>query len=167
MKFIKRNYNYLLFSFFFMSILAWFLEMGYSLVVREKFVLPGAWYGPYCPIYGLTFILLLAVFRKKDNIIFNILKVAITVTTMEYVISFISGEIFNNVIWDYSNRFLNLNGRVCLEMSTMFTIMGIIILYIFEPITRRLYIRFRDYIKYINIVLSIFLIIDIIITLVK
>ena len=167
MKFIKRNYNYLLFSFFFMSILAWFLEMGYSLVVRGKFVLPGAWYGPYCPIYGLTFILLLAVFRKKDNIIFNILKVAITVTAMEYVISFISGEIFNNVIWDYSNRFLNLNGRVCLEMSTMFTIMGIIILYIFEPITRRLYIRFRDYIKYINIVLSIFIIIDITITLVK
>lgn len=167
MKFIKRNYNYLLFSFFFISIIAWFLEMGYSLVIRNKFVLPGAWFGPYCPIYGLTFLLLLAVFRKKDNIIFNILKIAITVTVMEYVISYISGEIFNNVIWNYSNKLLNLNGRVCLEMSTIFTIMGTVMMYIFEPTTRRIYIKFERYIKYTNIILSIGMILDIIITLFK
>jgi len=165
MKFIKRNKNYLIFSFFLVSIICWLLEMGYSLVVREKFVLPGAWYGPYCPIYGLTFLLLLAVFRKKDNILFNILKIAITVTVMEYIISFLSGEVFNNVIWDYSNKFLNINGRVCLEMSLIFTIMGTIFMYIFEPMTRRLYIKLEDYIKPINIVLIIIICIDMFVTL--
>ncbi len=167
MKYIKENYNYLLFSFFFISIIAWVLEMGYSLVVRNKFVVPGAWYGPYCPIYGLTFLLLLGVFRKKDNIILNILKIAVTVTVMEYFISFVSGEIFNNVIWDYSNKMVNLNGRVCLEMSTIFTIMGSLMMYIFVPTTKKIYLRFKDYIKYSNIIFSVGMFIDIVITLIK
>lgn len=167
MKFIKRNYNYLIFSFFLMSIICWFLEMGYSLIVRGKFVLPGAWYGPYCPIYGLTFLILLAIFRRKDNIVINILKIAFSVTIMEYVISFISGEIFNNVIWDYSDKFLNLNGRVCLEMSTIFTIMGLIMMYMLEPIVRRLYIKLGNYVKYVNIVLSIVFVIDMLFTFLK
>lgn len=167
MKYLKRDYNYLIFSFFLMSIISWLLEMGYSLVIRGKFVLPGAWYGPYCPIYGLTFLLLLAVFRRKDNVFFNIIKIAITVTVMEYIISFISGEIFNNVIWDYSNKFMNLNGRVCLEMSLMFTIMGTIFMYVFEPLTRRLYLKFGSSVKYVNIVLSIILIVDMIFTFMK
>ena len=167
MKYLKRDYNYLIFSFFLMSIISWLLEMGYSLVIRGKFVLPGAWYGPYCPIYGLTFLLLLAVFRRKDNIFFNIIKIAITVTVMEYIISFISGEIFNNVIWDYSNKFMNLNGRVCLEMSLMFTIMGTIFMYVFEPLTRRLYLKLGSSVKYVNIVLSIILIVDMIFTFMK
>ncbi len=167
MKYLKRNYNYLIFSFFLISIACWFLEMGYSLVVRSKLVLPGAWYGPYCPIYGLTFLLLLAVFRKKDNVFLNIIKIAITVTVMEYIISFISGELFNNVIWDYSNKFMNINGRVCLEMSLIFTIMGTIFMYVFEPITRRLYLRLGNSVRYVNIVLIIILIVDMVFTFIK
>ena len=167
MKYIKKNYNYLLFSFFFISILFWFFEMGYSLIIRNKFVLPGAWYGPYCPIYGLTFLILLALFRKKNNFIINFFKVAICVTVMEYIISFISGEIFNNVIWDYSNKFLNINGRVCLEMSSIFTIAGLLMMYIFVPTTKKIYLKVEKYVKYTNIIFSIGMIIDILITLIK
>ena len=165
MKYIKNNYNYLLFSFFLVSIICWFLEIGYSLIIRNKFVLPGAWYGPYCPIYGLTFIILLAMFRKEDNVILNILKIAITVTLMEYFVSFISEIIFNNVIWDYSNKILNINGRVCFEMSTLFTVGGIIMMYTFVPVTKKLYDELDDIVNYMNIFFSVILLIDIIATL--
>ena len=37
MKELKRNYEYVIFSFFMMSIICWFLEMLYSLIVRSKF----------------------------------------------------------------------------------------------------------------------------------
>ena len=167
MKYLKNNYNYLIFSFFFMSITCWLLEILYSLIARSKFVLPGAWYGPYCPIYGLTFLILLTVFRRKDNIIINALKIIVAATVMEYIISFISGEIFNNVIWDYSNKFLNINGRVCLEMSLIFTILGLVMMYIFEPIVQKIYFRFENYIKYSNIILIIILIVDMTITFMK
>lgn len=167
MKFIKRNYNYLIFTFFFVSIMCWFLEIGYSLIVRDKFVLPGVWYGPYCPIYGLCFVVLLLVVKKKDNFILNIVKTFIIATVIEYSISFISDKFFNDIIWDYSNRFLNINGRVCLDMSLMFTVLGLIMIYVIEPITDKIYKNFKDYIKYTNIVFAIGFICDVLYTLIK
>ena len=158
MKYLKRDYEYIIFSFFTMSIISWVLEIIYSLVLRGKFILPGAWYGPYCPIYGLTFVLLLLFFKRKDNFFVNAIKIIITVTVMEYVISFISDKLFNNIIWD---------GRICLEMSTIFTIMGLITMYCVEPICRNLYVKLGNYVKSINIILSIIIIIDIILTFMK
>ena len=163
---MKKSFNYLLFCFFLVSIIFWFIEICYSLILRNQFVLPGAWYGPYCPIYGLAFVLILLVFKKKGNVILNILKIAITVTVMEYVISFISEKLYNNIIWDYSERFLNLNGRVCLGMSLLFTITGIFMMYVFEPIIEKLYNKLGKSTKYIIIILSIIMIIDMIITLI-
>ncbi len=163
---IKKNYNYLLFSFFLVSILFWFVEMGYSLVVRNKLVFPGAWYGPYCPIHGLAFVLLLIIYKKDGNIFFNILKIAVTVTVVEYLIAFISEEFFNHRIWNYSNKFMNLQGRVCLEMSTLFTITGVIGMLVLEPLVKKIYDKLGRSVKYINIVLSIIMIIDMIVTLV-
>lgn len=153
MKFIKRNYNYLIFSFFFVSIMCWGLEVGYSLIIRNKLAFPGIWRGPYCPIYGLTFIFAFLVVNKKDNILLNLLKIGLIVTTIEYITAFISDEMFNNVIWDYSDKFLNLNGRICLEMSLLFTVLGMFVIYILEPILRRIYIKIEEYIKIINIIL--------------
>ena len=166
MKSNKKEFNYLLFSFFLVSILFWFIEIGYSLIFRSKFVLPGAWYGPYCPIYGLAFALILLVFKKNGNVFLNVLKIAITVTVMEYVISFISEVVWNNIIWDYSDKFLNLNGRICLEMSLTFTIIGILMIYFLEPLIKKLYKKMGKSTKYINIILCIIMIIDMIITLI-
>ncbi len=165
MKYIKENFNYLLFSFFLISIFFWFVEIGYSLIIRHKLVFPGAWYGPYCPIYGFTFFIIYLVFRKEDHILINIIRIAITVTVMEYIISFISDTFYHHIIWDYSNKFMNLNGRVCLEMSTIFTITGILSMYTIVPVTKYLYQKLEKNVTYINIILSIFMAIDMIITL--
>lgn len=165
MKHIKKDYKFLLFSFFLVSIIFWFVEIIYSLIFRNIFVLPGVWYGPYCPIYGLAFVLIMLVFKKNGNIFFNILKIALTVTITEYVISYISEKTFNNIIWNYSDKFLNLNGRICLEMSLVFTFAGIIMMYLLAPIIEKLYKKLGKSTKYINIVLSILMLIDMIITL--
>lgn len=162
---MKKNFNYILFSFFLTSIIFWFIEIIYSLIFRNRFVLPGVWYGPYCPIYGLTFVLLLFIFKKNGNFILNVIKIALTVSVMEYIISFISEKTFNNIIWNYSDKFLNLNGRICLEMSFAFTIAGVIMMYLFVPITEKIYNKFSGIIKYTNIILSIIMIIDMVITL--
>lgn len=163
LKFVKRYFDYIIFSFFFISISAWFLEIIYSLVVRSKFVLPGCISGPWCPIYGVCFLVLLLLVNNKDNRIKNIIKIFLIVTIIEYISSYISGEIFNNVIWDYSGKFLDINGRVCLEMSLIFTIMGYIMLYYIEPWIRRLYIYIGYKVKMINLILASIFIIDILV----
>lgn len=162
----KKNFNYLLFSFFLVSIFFWFIEILYSLIFRSKFVLPGAWYGPYCPIYGLAFVLILLVFKKNGNFILNVLKIALTVTVTEYILSFISDKVFNRIIWDYSDKFLNLNGRVCLEMSLIFTIAGLLMMYLLVPIIEKIYKKLGKSTKYINIILSIIMIIDMLVTMI-
>lgn len=157
-KFVKRYFEYLIFSFFSVSICAWLIEIIYSLILRFKFVLPGTLTGPWCPIYGSTFILLLLFVENKDNRIYNFIKIFIIATIIEYISSYISDEIFNNVIWDYSNKFLNINGRVCLEMSLIFAIGGYFLMYYIEPLIRRIYLRLDRKIKVINnIFISVFL----------
>ena len=157
-KFIKRYFDYLVFSFFSVSIGAWFIEILYSLIFRLKFVLPGTLTGPWCPIYGTTFLLLLFLVENKDNRIYNFIKIFLIATIVEYISSYISGEIFHNVIWDYSDRILNINGRVCLEMSFIFAIVGYIFMYYLEPFLRRKYIDLGRKVKVMNtICVSLFL----------
>ena len=163
---IKKDTNYLIFSFFMISIFCWILEVIYSLIDRSKLVYPGSWYGPYCPIYGLTFVLLILIIDKKKNIFINIIKTFITVVIMEYIIAFISEKILDKKIWNYTNEFLNIDGRVCLKMSIIFTILGLFLVYVVDPILKKVFVHIRK-VKIINIIFSILFIIDIIFTLIK
>ena len=42
--------------------------------------------------------------------------------------------LFKTRWWDYSKRFMNINGRVCLLNSTLFGIMSIVVVYIIHPV---------------------------------
>ena len=166
LKFIKKYKDYLVFSFFSLSIMCWLLEMLYSVIFRFKFVLPGAWFGPYCPIYGLSFVLLLLFINKKNSFVLNFVKIFLLVSIVEYIISYISSEVFNNVIWDYSNDFLNINGRICLEMSLSFTLLGVFYVYVIDPILRRFYIKSSDKFRFLNRFLIIIFCVDILVKLI-
>lgn len=160
-KFICRYWKYIIFSFFVISIGAWFLEILYSLVVREKFVLPGTLSGPWCPIYGTTFLILLFFVESKDSRIYNFVKIFVIASIVEYLSSFISGEIFHNVIWDYSNRFININGRICFGMSFLFGIMGYVMMYYIEPRIRRVFLFLNQKVTIFNILFTSLFILDI------
>lgn len=163
MKFLKRNYNYIIFSFFMVSIGSWFLEILFSLILKEKIVFPGTLSGPWCPIYGTTFLFLLLFIRKKDSKILNFIKVFVIATLIEYISSYISGEIFHHVIWDYTGYFLNINGRVCFEMSMLFGIMGYLMIYFIEPFLRRYYLKLGRKVTKINFLFLILFISDILV----
>jgi uncharacterized membrane protein len=36
-------------------------------------------------------------------------------TVLEYVASFVMEKLFGTLFWDYSNKALNLRGRICLQ----------------------------------------------------
>ena len=159
----KKEHSYLFFSFFIVSFICWVLELLYSLVFRDAFVLPGVMLGPYLPIYGSTFVLLELCLRKKDNIMNNFLKTGIIAAIMEYVVSFISDTVFNHIIWDYSDSFMNLHGRICLEMTMIFTLLGLSLYYLLDPILRKIYVRFEKGIKVFNKIMIVVFVLDIIV----
>ena len=110
------------------SLLGYIVEVLYGLITkgviesRQSFL-----YGPFCGIYGLGAILMVLPFKKhtKANRLEIFFGSAIIGCVVEYFISWF-GETFMQIKWwDYSNYFLNINGRVCLYFGIFWGILGI------------------------------------------
>lgn len=126
--------EYLLY-FFVYSFLGWIIETIYAIFVHGYFVKRGFLYGPICPIYGfgaVALILLTKKIYKKPFIKFLIATIAFTV--FEYVVSVILEILFGLRWWDYSDDFLNIQGRISLIYSLFWGLIGWVLLEKLHPI---------------------------------
>ena len=48
------------------------------------------------------------------------------------------GKLFGSVFWDYSEKPLNLQGRICLQYSLYWGFLGLLLIYVLDPATVRL-----------------------------
>lgn len=159
--------NELFLYYFIYSILGWVAEMIYCRLCDGKWTDRGFLYGPYCPIYGVGGILVLVFLEPiSKNVLLVFLLAMVLTTILEYFTSFLMEKIFDAKWWDYSERLLNINGRVCLLNSILFGLLGIIITYIIHPYIQKIlgYIP-QEYIHYIINILIIILCIDFTLTL--
>lgn len=168
-KIIKKifdNKEYLIFSFFIISIISWFGELEYGYLIKHRASFPGVLYGPWCPIYGTAFIFLYIFTKNEKNKFYQIISIFITVILVEYFSSFVCEILFKKVAWDYTNYPLDISGRICLHMSLLFTIIGYIFMYYVEPAIKRIFNKFKNP-KYINILFIVLFLIDLTITLIS
>lgn len=115
------------------SVLGYILETLFALVMYGKLESrQGFLYGPVCPIYGVGAVIMIVALQKfKKNGYTIFLGGIIVGSVVEYFISW-CGEVFLNVRWwDYSGRFLNINGRICLLYSIYW---GIIAIYLMKSL---------------------------------
>lgn len=85
-------------------------------------------HGPWLPVYGFGGLIIYYVSSKVSNSFFLLFIINfILCGFIEYFISFLEEKIWNNRWWDYSNKFLNINGRICLLSLTFFGVMGSLI----------------------------------------
>ena len=147
------------------SIIGWILEVLYTLITKKKFVNRGFLIGPYCPIYGSGLLIILFLYYVELNFIIKFLVIAILCSVLEYITSYIMEKIFNARWWDYTNDFLNINGRVCLETFIEFGLAGTLGLYFLHPLVLKLIESFNLGVIYIiSIVLFIIIVTDIFIS---
>lgn len=126
----------------------------------------GFLYGPFCPIYGVgavAMILGLQYFKKNNYTLF--FGGFLIGSIVEYIISFIGEVIFNVKWWDYSNNFLNINGRVCFLFSLFWGLLALYLMDHFNVLVDKMLDKIDEkfsphLVKTIIIVLTIFLIID-------
>ena len=120
------------------SFLGWCLETFYAFTVHGYFVKRGFLYGPVCPIYGFGAILL--IWNLKNVKGGNFIKFWISMivfTVFEYIASFALEAIFNQRWWDYSNDFMNLQGRICLTFSIIWGFAGILFINHIHPFIKK------------------------------
>ena len=141
------------------SVLGYILETLFALVMYGKLESrQGFLYGPVCPIYGVGAVIMIVALQKFKKNGYSIFLGGIIVgSIVEYFISWF-GEVFLNIRWwDYTGKFLNINGRICLLYSFYWGVIAIYLMKSLNPSVDKLINFFR---KRINIKLSRVLIIS-------
>ncbi len=122
-------------DFIFYSFLGWIWESFYCTIQEKEWQDRGFLFGPICPIYGFSVIivkLLALLFPQIQNGnmpawgIFLICSIGSAV--MEYTTSWFLEKRFHMLWWDYSMMPLNLHGRICLFASVGFGVAGIVVI---------------------------------------
>lgn len=123
----------ILMDFVFFSIIGFISEVIYCSLNKRKS--GKALYGPWCPLHGLGGLLIISVVSHVPENMFIIYLVSVLVASFtEYLVSVILEMIFDMKWWDYSFKKFNLNGRICLENSLLFGVLGILIFYFYLPL---------------------------------
>ena len=141
---LPRAYLYFIYFIVF-TFIGWLIETAYSFYSLGHFTKRGFLYGPLCPIYGWGAIILIMFFStyKKKNFKLFIYS-AIIFTLFEYLVSFGMEALFSLKWWDYTEEFMNLNGRVSIFYSFAWGIIAILVINFIYPFFK----------KKINLVLS-------------
>ncbi len=105
-----------------------------------------------------------AISKKSNSIIIKFISMTIIFTIFEYIVSLVFELIFGLRWWDYTNEFLNLNGRICLAFSIVWGIGAIMFVKFIYPPLQNIINKLRKKIPkhFINVVLVIFLIITLV-----
>ena len=116
------------------SILGWIVECTDVLIESGKLMNRGFLIGPYCPIYGCGAILFVVFLEKylDDPLVFIILAMFIC-SVLEYFTSWAMEKLFKARWWDYSDKKLNINGRICVTNMIAFGLGGAILMYLIHP----------------------------------
>ena len=120
----------LIIEMFLFSILGWMIEVSLQFIQFKKFVNRGYLIGPYCPIYGCGVVAITESVKyiKADASATEIFLIGLIICgAWEYFISWCMEKLFHARWWDYSNRPMNLNGRIWIGNLILFGMGSVII----------------------------------------
>lgn len=126
--------NYFLY-FIIIAICGWIMEVTLQLIQKHKFADRGFLIGPYCPIYGCGALLITFCLTDLEKHPLALFCTAVVICgVLEYGTSYLMEKIFHARWWDYSNSKYNINGRICAETLIPFGILGMILIYLVNPL---------------------------------
>ena len=155
----------LFFYFIIYSFLGYIIETIYGIITmgvfqsRQSFL-----YGPFCGIYGIAavFIIFFSKYFNKNTFTLFLGGCLIGSAT-EYIISFLLEVFLDTNWWNYSNYFLNINGRICLLYTAFWGALTVFLIRYLNPLIEKICKKIFQKIPY-RIIKRIILIIIIFIT---
>lgn len=107
----------------------------------------GIFYGPMTTVYGVGIIAIILlnkyVFRKlKCNIVLKLIiefiLLSITLTLIEYLGGNILNMLFDIDMWNYSRKAFNFGKYICLELSLIWGVLGLLYIHLFKKFTDKI-----------------------------
>ncbi len=153
------NFMYYLKFFFLFSILGHFIE-SFFYSSGESGILLGWW----TPIYGIGTLIILFIHKYLDKLKLNKpLKVitlffacAIFLCLIEAVGGYLIKWLFNIELWNYSNHKFHIGKYTSLEMSLLWGLSSILLIYYLKPLCDKFINKIPNYYVYILSFLLVF-----------
>ena len=129
--------------FFSYSFLGWCIEVTLKYIQYHRFINRGFFTGPICPIYGTGAVLItvvvggLAPLERSYGTTFAISFLLCGL--VEYLTSYLMEKRFHARWWDYSQKPMNLHGRVWIGNLILFGLGGVAIIHLINPPLNRLF----------------------------
>lgn len=148
--------KYYINSFLLYSMIGFLLE-----TTLKTFFFPhmnnGIMFGPWIPVYGLGCCLIIVIMRFvfnriKVNRIIKIFLVFLfsffLLTLLEWVGGILIELLFHRIFWDYSDLKFNFGHYIALEMSLIWGIMSLFIIYLVKPCVDWLIKKIPSFVTY-------------------
>ena len=159
----KMSFYELFYIFIFGCVFGYVVEVLWSFYRHHIFINHTALViGPFDIVYGISaMVLSLTLYKYRNGNFFKLLfKAFIIGTVLEYLFSLTMEKISGFVAWDYSDYFLNINGRVCLRYSIFWGLLGVLWIKYVYPMVATFISKFNkvkaSYLMYFLIVFMIF-----------
>lgn len=129
-----KNFDFYCILFFTLAFMGWLWEILLYFFTEHAFINRGVYKGPYLPIYGVGgMVLYLLLHRMKERPWLVFLSSLVLCSVLEYFTGWFLEMRFGLRWWDYSDHFMNINGRICLLGALVFGIGGTILVCLFIP----------------------------------
>lgn len=170
---IKIPFGHYFWIFLIVSVIGTYYEEGLY-IVRHLFKYgtfaysrrSGLFWGPINPVYGIGACMnLFLLGRKKKSKINIFIWSSIIGGVAEYILSFIQEHLVGTTSWDYSSKFLNIQGRTTITFMIAWGLFGLISITWLYPKISHLLMKIKSHIYCIlTSILFIFIFFDMFIT---
>ncbi len=132
-----QQVSYLVILFFIYSVGGWCMEVVLKYIQYHRFINRGFLQGPYCPIYGagVVFItVMVGLFSGVESSVGTTFVISfVDCGILEYFVSYYMEKRFHARWWDYSQKPMNLHGRIWIGNLVLFGIGGTLVIEVTNP----------------------------------
>lgn len=136
---------HLILLFFTYSIAGWCMEVTLKYFQFHRFINRGFLTGPWLPIYGSGCGLITVVVDSLSAVEFGIgTTFAISFLlcgVLEYMVSFVLEKRYHARWWDYSQKPMNLHGRIWIGNLILFGLGGVLVVHLANPVLLKVFGR--------------------------
>ena len=124
--------------FFTFSCLGWLMEVALKFIQYRRFINRGFLIGPYCPIYGwgvVAVTVLVGGMIGREGTVIEIFWAGVVLCgALEYFTSWYMETLFHARWWDYSQKPMNLHGRIWIGNLLLFGAASVVIVCWIDPV---------------------------------